>query len=229
MERGVKVSADSGPRSTADGQGNLFEQRDGARRTRANPGAEAANPGGSRPQWRAILSGASPREVLARLMAGDALGLRARIALALREHCLVLDADRVFLRAAARIARYASRYRGQPELDEWLRGQLDDALAELVEDDAELVSGSAAALEAASGLSDLARPLGFSGSELHAACSAFNRLPLEQRRAFRALVLEAREPDLCAAELGVPAVELARGARRALEVLLGALGKEVQP
>src|SRR5687767_2341511 len=59
--------------------------------------------------WRVILAGASPREVLARLMNGDPLGLAVVVEQRLRVHAYLLDADRVFLRAAARCARLAVR------------------------------------------------------------------------------------------------------------------------
>jgi DNA-directed RNA polymerase specialized sigma24 family protein len=170
---------------------------------------------GGRVAWRAVLSGASPREVLARLMAGDPLGLRARVARALERQALLLDPDRVLLRATARIARFAPRYRGQPELEPWLEGMIDDALADMLEADEE---GEG---EPAGAWGEFARPLGLAVDQLARACQAFNRLPLEERRAFRALVLEGRSLDECATRMGRSAAECARSVRR---VLIGVLG-----
>ena len=178
----------------------------------SSPGLRPAT---ARANWRTLLSGASPREVLARLLAGDPLGLRARVALALADHGYVFDPDRVLLRVAARVARFSARYRGQPELDTWLRGNIDEALIELVEDDRE---GSDAG--AASSLAVLAQPLGLSAQILHRATIALHARPLEERRAFRRLVLEVGELDAVAHELGVSATEAARAARRALEAVL---------
>ena len=94
------------------------------------PGRDEAQARGRAPRggWRAILAAASPREVLARLMSGDPLELRALCARRIEEHRYLVDVDRVFLRAVARTARFAHRYRGLPELDTWLGEQVDTAL-----------------------------------------------------------------------------------------------------
>lgn len=187
------------------------------------PGSNAGRAEAARANWRTLLAGASPREVLARLLAGDPLGLRARVAVALADHGYVFDPDRVLLRVAARVARFSSRYRGQPELDAWLRGNIDEALLELVEDDRE-----GADQGAASSLAVLAQPLGLSAQTLHRATIALHARTLPERRAFRRLVLEVGELDLVARELGMSATEAARAARRALEAVL-AVAEEVQP
>jgi DNA-directed RNA polymerase specialized sigma24 family protein len=182
--------------------------------------ADESRPRASRPNWRAILSGASPREVLARTMAGDPLRLRARVAAALERECVVLDADRVVLRAAARIARFAPRYRGQPELEAWLDRQASDAVRDMLEQDADDAGTPRADT---SGLRELAAPLGLDERAVHTACAHFNALAPDERRAFRALVLENRSLDELARESGSPATEIARAARRALETLLVAV------
>jgi hypothetical protein len=126
--------------------------------------------------WRTLLSGASPREVLARLMSNDPLGLRSCIAAVLAERVYLLEHDRVFVRAVARIARFALRYRGQPELELWLRQQVDEAVLELLDEDSE---GPRAPSDAPDGLSELARPLSVEPESARAACEAFNRLTFE--------------------------------------------------
>ncbi len=83
--------------------------------------------------WRVLLAGASPREVLARLTSGDPLALRGVVAARLSEQALLLDADRVWLRAVARVARFSTRYRGEPALERWLCGQVDDAILDCLE------------------------------------------------------------------------------------------------
>jgi hypothetical protein len=185
------------------------------------PGAARAE--AARANWRTLLAGASPREVLARLLAGDPLGLRGRVALALGDHGYVFDPDRVLLRVAARVARFSARYRGQPELDTWLRGNIDEALLELVEDDREGADAGAA-----SSLAVLAQPLGLTAQTLHRATIALHTRTLEERRAFRRLVLEVAELDATARELGTSPTEAARAARRALEAVL-AVAEEVAP
>ena len=175
--------------------------------------------------WRAWLAGASPREVLARLMCGDPLDLRSRIASVLDERAYLIEHDRLHLRAVARVARAAPRYRGQPDLDPWLRRHVEEALDELLEES----EPDEPSPTTPWGLEGLARPLGIEPASARAACLAFNRLPLEERKAFRALVLEGRSlDDLAAHPLadGRPAsaTEIARAARRALERVCAAAG-----
>jgi len=174
----------------------------------------------ARPHWRALLSGSSPREVLARLMSGDPLSLRPCIAAVLAERLVLIEPDRVFLRAVARIARFAVRYRGQPEIDVWIRQQIEETVLELLDDDAEADEGVGVFED--SGIGDLARPLGIESSRARAACDAFNRLTLEERSAFHALVLVGRSLDEVAAQTRRGATEIARAARRALDAVLAA-------
>jgi len=99
----------------------------------AAPHTNAATARGANVDWRAVLAGASPREVLARLVNADVFELRARVARALAERCYLLDGDFVYLRCIARIARFATRYRGEPSLDVWLTEQVDAALLDALE------------------------------------------------------------------------------------------------
>lgn len=164
--------------------------------------------------WRSQLSGASPREVLARLIAKDSLGLRQRVAAALAEHCYLLDADRVWLRAVARVARFSTRYRGEPALERWLRSQIDDAIGDCIENAQLPADGEPGT---AGGFESLARPLGLDPARMEAACAALNACPAPERVAFFALVLDREDLDRAAARLALTPTECARAARRALE------------
>ena len=176
------------------------------------------------PDWRRLLSGASPREVLARLMNGDPLRLVAVVEQRLRARAYLFDADRVFLRAAARCARFAGRYRGEPVLGTWLAERVDEALLDLLRADALAARrGEAPGREQLAAFELLARPLGLEPARMHAACLAHNQLGVEERRAFRELVLEGASLDALAARRGRPATELARAARAALLTLLEVL------
>ena len=66
----------------------------------------------SGPDGRALLAGGSPREILARLVDGDPLGLRAVVYERLRARAYLLEADRVFLRSLARVARLSDAETG---------------------------------------------------------------------------------------------------------------------
>jgi hypothetical protein len=78
-----------------------------------------------------LLEGSSGA-VLGRLLEGDPLDLRARVARGLARGAWLLDPERAMLRTVARIARYARRYTGRPALATWLDEQVDAALADLV-------------------------------------------------------------------------------------------------
>ena len=161
--------------------------------------------------------------MLARLVGGDPLELRALCARVTDERRYLIDVDRVFLRAAARTARFALRYRGQPELDEWLTENIDAALLDIVADDSEIGD----APRDPSALDDFARPLGLDPDRVHLACAAFNRLPSAERSAYWVLMIRLRSLDEAVVELGGSATEIARSARRALDTLIAVLeGKE---
>ena len=160
--------------------------------------------------WRALLAGGSPREILARLVDCDPLGLRAVVYERLRARAYLLEADRVFLRSLARVARYAPRYRGEPELAIWLAERVDEALLDLLDEDRE---GAALAEDTLAGL---ARPLGLDPAAMRAACARFHALPEEERRTFFALVVEGRDLDELARDSGESATGIARRARHAL-------------
>lgn len=176
---------------------------------------------GARASGRALLAGGTPREVLARLVAGDPLELRARVAAALASEALFVDPDRAFLRAAAHVARFAPRYRGQPDLDAWLEARVLAALRELAEEARE---SSVHGREVPAALVELAAKLKLEPAALARACAALNACERLERRAFRALVIEARELDVAARALESTPSETGRAARRALEVALAALG-----
>lgn len=169
----------------------------------------------------ALLHGRSPREILGRIVPNDPLRMRGRVGRLLETQALLLDADRVHLRALALCARAAVRYRGRPELESWLEARAEEALREVLEEGEETLPGDAAATREQGAFESLAPPLGLDAGEMKRACARFNRLPAAERRAFFELVLRARSLDDLARSHGEGATEIARRARRALEVLLG--------
>ena len=192
---------------------------------RPAPDVPRSAPSPRRVHWRRILAGVGPREVLARLMEGDPLDVRRRVDEGLRRRAYLFDADRVFLRALARIARLACRYRGRPALAAWVAERVDESLLDLLREDreAELRGDPAAGMEVAA-FEDLAAPLGLEPRRMRSVCVAFNHLPEPQRRAFLELVIEGRSLDELAGR-GIPATEIARRARGALEAVLSAEGR----
>ncbi len=174
------------------------------------------------PGWRRLLCG-TPREVLARLVQDDPLGVREKVGARLRDDALLLDADRVHLRALARIARFGNRYRGRPELQPWVESAVAEAAEELLREEHEAARARPSpGSDRPSVFSSLAPPLGLEPSAMRAACAAFNALPCAERSAFVDLVLRGRSLDELAHASGASASEVARRARRALDVLLAA-------
>jgi len=175
------------------------------------------------PGWRSLLQGRSPKEILSRIVSGDPLRLRARSGRALEAQALLLDADRVFLRALALTSRAAVRYRGQPEIEAWLGARVDEALREVLEEgeDAPRPEGAGVA-RAAGAFETMAAPLGLDPRTLGRACARFHRLPFPDRRAFFDLVLHARSLDELARAQGESVTEIARRARRGLDAVLAA-------
>ena len=166
-------------------------------------------------RWRLLLCGATPREVLARIVRDDPLRLRARIGARLLERCLLLDADRVLLRALARIARAAGRYQGRPDLGKWLDGHIDQALEDCRVSNTE----AAGRLQPAGGaFHELARPLRLDAARLAVACARFNERDDEARRAFFQLVL--RRPSTTHTQPAVLGMAELEALRRALEPFL---------
>ncbi len=161
---------------------------------------------------RALLFAGTPREVLARIVDGDPLGLRPLVVAALRRGAWMMDADRVHLRALALCARQGATYRGRPALDDWLAARVDEAVDDLL--DEERAAGASPAGEA---FAALARPLSLRADDLRAACARFHARPHEERRAFVRLVIERRPLE----QSGADPLETARRARRATLALLG--------
>ena len=203
------------------------EARRASEQAPGQAGASTAASDGACGDWRTWLSGASSREVLARIVPEDPLAIREHVALELRDGAYLLDAQRVSLRCFALVARHAARYRGRPDLGEWLRLLAREAIAGILRDDGEaerrpLVAGAEPGREHGEAFAALARPLGLDAEAMGRACLAFNRLAHADRSAFFALVIAGRTLD----ELGQGAeespTEIARRARRALDGLLHA-------
>ena len=164
----------------------------------------------------------SPREILGRIVPSDPLELRARLALRLRERALLFDSERVLLRAFALVAYRAGAWRGRPELERWLAARIDEAIEDALDGDVEPHEPDPAGAppgERRDAFALLAGPLGLEARELRGACARFNRLSASDREAFFLLVIEGASLDAACAERGLPASELARAARRALDVL----------
>jgi DNA-directed RNA polymerase specialized sigma24 family protein len=182
--------------------------------------------------WRELLVGRSPEEVLERILADDPLRLRALAARTIRASCRFVDADRVVLRAFARVA-HGVTVAGPPAARRWIEDEVAASVEDLLA--AERASVVASTREPAdegsgpaSAFAVLGRPLGVDGDALRRACDAFNRRPAPEREAYFALVVDRVGLDEAAQRSGVSATEVARRARRALEAILEAAARKAE-
>ena len=214
---------------------------------------QASHSGGTRSADSRTLLFGSPREVLARISAGDPLRIRTRIGVHLRETHQLFDADRLHLRTLAHSARQASHLRASDGLESFLRARIADAARELcAEDLTEVQSGRGAVSSAQNarsqpagrklskgrsqsqpsqrvqlkGLDELVKPLGLKPDRVRAACALFNELDEAERKACFDLLVDGANIDALAKAEGVTVTLIARRARRALETALGALDGE---
>jgi hypothetical protein len=177
-----------------------------------------ANSGDAKP---ARLLHGNPREILARIVPGDPLALRALIADRLDERHLIADADRLQLQLLIRVARHAAVAGARGELRAWLLARLDPLLDEL----ATAKPASAGDATASGAVDGFARSLGIDPPRARRAIAALNACTVQQRRAFHGLVLLRRGLDELARAEQVNASELGRRARVALDAVLQAVGE----
>jgi len=183
--------------------------------------AAKPHPAPEEPVWKRVLSGASPREILSRLVDGDPLELRSRCEARLRSQAILLDRHRLHLRTAAHVARHAAGYAGSPPIDVWLAEKIKKAVQELVAEAVEFAAAGAITEPPEDDrLAAIAEALGMDPSVLARGCVAFNRSPYEARAAFFGLVLDGRDPHEWCRENS----STSERARAALKSALWALG-----
>ncbi len=174
--------------------------------------------------WRRYLCGGGPRGIIARLSQGDPLGLRRVVGVRLRQRALLLDADRVHLRALTRIALGAGTYSGLPRFDQWLEDHVDGATDELRKEAAYACAGSLGpqpTIPFDQGVHEaIGEPLGICPADSRRVCVAFNQLTRLERLSFMAVVLSGESAEALAEREGVSVVQVARRVRDSLERVL---------
>ena len=193
-------------------------------------------------------SAGSPRELLERIVPGDPLGVGELVAQELDAAAYALDADSVRRRTFARIVhaafvaagrRHACAFvvasqqsaPGRPRttedpreaeltLEAWCRVRVREALEDVRRGE----GTQRGEIPAADVFDALAIPLGLDRSALRSACTRFNRLERDQRRAFLRTVVERHPPEDLLPRGGGSFVDLARGVREALESFRGVWG-----
>lgn len=144
----------------------------------------------SDPDYPAVLHGKSPRVVLARLLHGDPLGIHSRAQSDIDAAAVLVDPTRLYLRAAARVAFDALRWRGRSSLEDFLAKSTRRALRGILDEDREYPEGAADDDTQRDRYGFVCRLLGIDKSKAHRLCVLFNGLPKEQRAIWRAIHIE---------------------------------------
>lgn len=184
------------------------------------PSPESELPRPVEPTWRGVLDVGSPREVLAKLIEGDPLGLGPRCQQRTMSQALLIDSRRLYLRACAHVARHAAKYQGVPVLDIWLSEHIRKALKELVAEDAEVLRArDLLEIPEDPWIRGVADVLGVEPALVTRGCAAFNQAAYDVRSAFFGIVIDGQKPAAWAASNGL-AEERARSCvKRALWLL----------
>jgi len=150
-----------------------------------------------------------PEELLAWLVCGDPLALRARVAQRVTQEAWLVDVERALLRAQTLVALHAR---------EWPAGALEARLEACIEQALRQLALEDDACGAEEPLEPFCRPLGLDAGAVGEACRRFNSLPGEVREAFVAAVLLGEAPERSARMRRLSLVEFARRARLGLEL-----------
>lgn len=192
-------------------------------------GGDRGGQGDDPPSWypgKDLLSGGSPREILEHLVDGDPLELGARCRERIEESAYLLDPDRLHLRAVARVAHAAARWRGEPALDQWLGERIERSMDELMDEDREDErSGIPPGEPWGARDSFLSETLGLEPTLARRACVAFNRLPFEVRSAYFAVAVQGKTVSQQATEGNGPPAAVRANVVRAVRAISEAIGR----
>lgn len=163
--------------------------------------------GGGGPEerdWLEIVSSGDAHAILERLARENPLDLAQRCTDRTRAKAVLLDAERVLLRAAARIAYHAHRYDASRSLDGWIAERIDQAIEDLLREDYEEDLESVPLDPNDERYLSFATILRAPVQAVRRACVVFHALPLEERAAFWAMLIDFKPLDRYAAEARVP-------------------------
>lgn len=151
----------------------------------------------------------TPPSALARRLAdGDPLDLELRCARRRAQLAYLVARERLWLRALARVSYAGALYRGEPPVERWLEGLVDEALAELLDED-ETAELRRREVEDPEHFAAVCEAFDMTPEEARAACVAFNALDPDVRSAFFAVAVTGDTVAEVAARSGVPASEIA--------------------
>lgn len=169
---------------------------------------------------RAILGAGSARKVLERLIDGDPLELGPRCQERISESAVFVAWDRLWLRAAARIAYAAPRYKGLPRLDVFIDERIDQSIEDLLREDIEEDRGGVPVSEPWDPrYAFVSEQVGIDPNLARSACIRFNDMPLDVRRTYFAVALGKKTFHRWIAEGNGPPEAIHAKLKRAFEAL----------
>ena len=142
----------------------------------------------------AVLRGSSA-EILGRLVADDPLRLAEFGARRMRARYFLFDPDRITERLMARVAHAGARARPEDLDRQWLEGQTDQVLGDLIEEDRNEEGDAPMDCVPEDPRYEILRSIWVEDRFARAASLAFNTLPESCRRAFYHLALEERSVE----------------------------------
>ena len=182
-----------------------------------------------RPSGPELLRDGTTREVLRRIWEGDPLKIGDLCEERLDERALLIDVTRAQSRAMALVAHASARFDGQKPFALWLRERVDAALDDLMDEDGEEERAGVPASEPWDPrFAFLSEVLGIEPGLARKACVLFNALPLSERRAFWAVVVEGKSLARHVAE-GHGPPELARARVEHAILTISTLGEHDMP
>lgn len=175
-----------------------------------------------------LIGDTDPFRILSRITSGDPLELAPACTRFLHEEALLMDADSLHERAAARIAATACDYDGEEQAT-WIRSRIDLAARAILIEEVEAERACMPMGVCEPRYEYLSYLLAVEYDFARRAAVEFNELPRECRAAFYALVLENKSVDECL-EAGMgPKETLRDNANAAIDVLMKAVDKYEEP
>jgi hypothetical protein len=182
---------------------------------------DRGKPGKNRFPGQEILAGASPKEILARIVEGDPLDVYLLSQDRMTERAFMLDGHRLTLRSMARIAYHGKLYRGEPPLDLWISERIDEAIKDLVsEDRADEMRRIPADGPEDDRYSFLAELIDAPIDVARTICVRFNNLREKERKAFYAIYVLGKSFNRYVAEGNGPPSHLRQLLRTAAEAFV---------
>lgn len=158
-------------------------------------------------QGSEILGGGSSAAILARLLDGDPLDMDGRCFARIRHHAVLVDGDRLYQHATARVAAQALYYEGKPPLARWLQLRIDEVIRILLDEDLQAeLDGRPPEGPTDPACGFLIDTLGVEPPLARTCAVVFNNLSIPVRKAFWARVMQDKSLNRAVAEgLGPPA------------------------